>query len=251
MKNKLIALVCIMAALMICACGLQNGGNPDGVNATPGAQTPQNDAQAEDKMRDTVQGYEFITLEGIMSGRKLGEFKTKDKTSEWNDAEATKKDVSEIDGIYEIKSGGVYVLSGKNENASILIDCAADDTVRLVLNGVNLSCGNGSAIYARECKKLIITLADGTENFISDGERNELYAGDANEPDAAVFSQGDLSINGSGKLTVTGKFNNGIVSKDKLKIFDGAVIISSVDDGIIGRDAVLIGGGRISVDAAG
>ena len=162
MKNKLIALVCIMAALMICACGLQNGGNPDGVNATPGAQTPQNDAQAEDKMRDTVQGYEFITLEGIMSGRKLGEFKTKDKTSEWNDAEATKKDVSEIDGIYEIKSGGVYVLSGKNENASILIDCAADDTVRLVLNDVNLSCGNGSAIYARECKKLIITLADGT-----------------------------------------------------------------------------------------
>ncbi len=251
MKNELVALVCIMAALMICACGLQNGGNPDGVNATPGAQTPQNDAQAEDKMRDTVQGYEFITLEGIMSGRKLGEFKTKDKTSEWNDAEATKKDVSEIDGIYEIKSGGVYVLSGKNENASILIDCAADDTVRLVLNGVNLSCGNGSAIYARECKKLIITLADGTENFISDGERNELYAGDANEPDAAVFSQGDLSINGSGKLTVTGKFNNGIVSKDKLKIFDGAVIISSVDDGIIGRDAVLIGGGRISVDVAG
>ena len=92
MKNKLIALVCIMAALMICACGLQNGGNPDGVNATPGAQTPQNDAQAEDKMRDTVQGYEFITLEGIMSGRKLGEFKTQDKTSEWNDAEATKKE---------------------------------------------------------------------------------------------------------------------------------------------------------------
>ena len=106
MKNKLIALVCIMAALMICACGLQNGGNPDGVNATPGAQTPQNDAQAEDKMRDTVQGYEFVTLEGIMSGRKLGEFKTKDKTSERNDAEATKKDVSEIDGIYEVERGG-------------------------------------------------------------------------------------------------------------------------------------------------
>ena len=67
MKNKLIALVCIMAALMICACGLQNGGNHDGVNATPGAQTPQNDAQAEDTMRDTVQGDEFVTLEELFA----------------------------------------------------------------------------------------------------------------------------------------------------------------------------------------
>jgi hypothetical protein len=52
-------------------------------------------------------------------------------------------------------------------------------------------------------------------------------------------------------LTVHGNYNNGIASKDDLKITGGNIEIHSADDGLMGRDMVAVKEGTISIEAGG
>jgi hypothetical protein len=50
---------------------------------------------------------------------------------------------------------------------------------------------------------------------------------------------------------VTGNSNNGIVGKDGLVIAGGTIDVTSVDDGIIGKDYLVLTDGTVTVDAVG
>ena len=99
-----------------------------------------------------------------------------------------------------IKDEGTYILSGEATDISIRVD-APEKKVQLVLNGFTLSNSRGYAIYLREAKKVFLTVAEGTDNYISDGESYEIADGDSTI-DGAVFSRTDLTVNGNGNLTV-------------------------------------------------
>jgi hypothetical protein len=71
--------------------------------------------------------------------------------------------------------------------------------------------------------KTVITLADGTENVVTDGAVYVFPDAETDEPNAAIFSKDDLTINGNGSLIVNANYNNGIASKDDLKITSGAI----------------------------
>jgi hypothetical protein len=81
-------------------------------------------------------------------------------------------------------------------------------------------------------EKTIITLAENTENHLTDGEAYILEDIDSDEPNAAIFSKSDLTINGSGSLIVKANYNNGIQSKDDLKITEGNINVCAKNDGI-------------------
>ncbi|MEW9121907.1 MAG: carbohydrate-binding domain-containing protein [Thermotaleaceae bacterium] len=150
-----------------------------------------------------------------------------------------------------ITAAGIYVLSGKLDNGQIIVEEGTKGTVRLVLNGVDIYCSDNAPIYVKKAGKAVITLEEGTENNISDGS-NYVFADPAtDEPNAAVFSKADLTINGTGKLTVYGNYNNGISSKDDLKITGGNIEVYSADDGLMGRDMVAIKDGNITIEAKG
>lgn len=100
-------------------------------------------------------------------------------------------------------------------------------------------------------KKLVISLADNTENTITDGERYVYEDELLDEPNSAIFSKDDLVLMGNGKLTVNGNYNHGIVSKDKLKIQSGDIFINSKNDGIKGKDCINITEGNISIKSDG
>lgn len=150
-----------------------------------------------------------------------------------------------------ITAAGVYVLSGTLSNGQIIIDVQDKGTVKLVLNGVDLTCSNSAPIYVMNAGKTIVSLPEGTENKITDGEKYVLADASTDEPNAAIFSKDDLVINGKGKLIVNGKYNNGIVSKDDLKITGGTIQIASKDDGIIGKDIVAAKDATIAIEAGG
>ncbi|WP_057759852.1 carbohydrate-binding domain-containing protein [Cytobacillus praedii] len=155
------------------------------------------------------------------------------------------------DKTLTIKTGGVYVLSGKWDDGQIAIDSEDKNTVRLVLNGVEINNTENAAINIVNAEKTIISLQEGTSNRISDGENYHFDDSSSGEPNAAIFSKDDLTINGSGKLIVHANYNNGISSKDDLKITGGAIEVHSADDGLMGRDLVAIKGGDITVEAGG
>ena len=155
------------------------------------------------------------------------------------------------EGIITITSAGVYVLSGKLDNGQVIVDVQNKGIVRLVLNGAEISSLDNAPIYVKNAGKTIITLQDGTENAVSDGASYKLEIAASEEPNSAIFSKDSLTINGNGALTVHGNYNNGITSRDDLKITGGNIKIYSADDALLGRDMVAIKGGSLVIEAGG
>ncbi|MCX5999455.1 MAG: carbohydrate-binding domain-containing protein [Chloroflexi bacterium] len=148
--------------------------------------------------------------------------------------------------IVTITSEGIYSISGALKDGRIIVYTTG--MVRLILNGASIACSTSAAIFVKNAEKTVITLADGTENYVTDGDS---YAPPSDEPSAAIFSKDDLTINGGGSLTVNGRYNNGIASKDDLKITGGNITVNAVNDGIKGRDCLAIKDGNITVNAGG
>jgi hypothetical protein len=196
----------------------------------------------------------------------IGEMVTYDNEDSYNDWKSENPNYIELNGTkasikgsgaeakdskITITKAGVYVVSGKLDNGQIIVDVQDKETVRLVLNGVEINSSDNAPIYVKNAEKTIISLEEGKENLISDGEKYVLSDASTDEPNAAIFSKGNLVINGKGKLTVHGNYNNGITSKDDLKVTGGDIQINSADDGMLGRDIVAVKEANITIEAGG
>jgi len=160
-----------------------------------------------------------------------------------------KKNVSIQKNIVTIKAGGTYVISGKLSDGQLQIAAADKDKVRIILNGAEIHSSDRTAIYVKNADKVVLSLPKGKQNKVSDGKAYATTGTD--EPNAAIYSKDDLTINGDGKLIVQGNFNNGVTSKDDLKITGGEIQIQSKDDGLMGRDSVAVKNGKLTIKAGG
>lgn len=159
--------------------------------------------------------------------------------------------VKVTNGSVTISQAGTYVLSGELTDGQIVVNVADKGVVHLVLNGASIHDNDSAGIFIQQAGKAVITLEKGTKNFISDGKTYVYADKSTDEPDAAIFSKADLTFNGAGQLTVTGNYNEGITSKDDLKIISGSISVKAADEGIKGKDMVAIQTGTIKIDAAG
>ncbi len=151
-----------------------------------------------------------------------------------------------------IKKGGTYELSGDLAGNAVIE--AGEDEVTLVLAGVKISSDRCAPIYAKECGKLTVNIKENTYNEITDGraayvENTENTGSEeavtAENAKAAVYSAADLKIKGAGSLVVKGSFNNGIHSKDDLKISDAALKVTASNNALKGNDSVTVDSGDI------
>lgn len=189
---------------------------------------------------------------------KLVTYKSEDTDASWDAASATKITLSgnsaKVDGsgassngsTVTITKAGTYVLKGKLSNGQVIVSAGAKDKVRLVLNGVTLSCSNNSPLYTKQAGKTIITLAAGN-NSVSDGTKYKDTSDNA--PDAAIFSKSDLTINGAGTLSVNGSYKNGIGTKDDLVITGGKITVTAANDGLQGHDSAAVKDGSVTITA--
>ncbi len=150
-----------------------------------------------------------------------------------------------------IKAAGNYNISGSLTNGQILVDTQEKDIVRLLLNGVNITCLSSAPIYVVNAKKVVLILVSQTKNYITDGTSYVYPSSDMDEPKAAIFSTADLSIAGSGSLIVHGNYRDGISSKDGLVIAGGSIDVNAIDDGIRGKDYVVVKDGTITITSVG
>ncbi len=146
--------------------------------------------------------------------------------------------VSEKDGVITISDQGVYVLTG-SYNGSIVVDAEDNDKVYLVLENADITAKDGPAIYEKNADKVIVLLPEGTDNSLTDSSEFSDTSDDA--PNGALWCKDSLTINGTGSLTVKAGFEDGIVSKDKLKIMSGNITVEAYDEGIRGNDLVYTG----------
>ncbi|MDR0840423.1 MAG: carbohydrate-binding domain-containing protein [Christensenellaceae bacterium] len=152
--------------------------------------------------------------------------------------------------VVAIAAPGTYVVSGSLPDGQLAIAAKKTDVIHLVLCGVEITNKSGAAIYASKCGKLVITLAEGTQNTLTDGGSAFAYANvSEEEPNAALFCKDDLTINGAGSLAVHAGFHNGIGTKDNLIIAGGVFDIDAANHGLRGNDSVTILGGDFTIRA--
>ena len=145
-----------------------------------------------------------------------------------------------------VTSSGAYRYSGVLENGSITVntDKTADEgPVYIILDNAHIT--SPSPVNITEAKKVVIILEDSSVNTLT-----QTFTDTAQDiPDAALYSKADLTITGKGSLNVISEHNDGINSRDDLKITGGNITVTSVGDGIVGKDAVYIENGVFTVNA--
>ena len=154
-------------------------------------------------------------------------------------------DIVLTEGGVDITEPGVYRLSGQIADGSIRVAPVTEGDVWLLLDGVSVHNESGAALTSDGCDKLLLTLAEGSVNSLTQGS-----AAPAEEDnDAAIYVRDDLTINGTGALTIESAYLDGINCRDSLRIVSGEITVNAVDDGLVGKDEVTIGGGTIAIDA--
>lgn len=184
------------------------------------------------------------------------ELDEEDTTTSYNESEASKIELTQtsatvtgsgvtVDGSkVTITSAGTYVISGTLTDGCIDVNVSGKRTVRIILNGVNVTSSTTAPFIVEDAKKVVVTLADGTTNTFTDSTRATT---DDEDYSAAITSKADLTFNGNGTLNVNAGYRNGIKSSDDLKIVSGTFNITSNEDGIVGKDLLAIKNGTFNI----
>jgi hypothetical protein len=254
MKTMIALLVALALIFTFTAC---SGGAVEYNNAVPASEfanaSQDETSTAVDEQRDPAGTYTPISVE----------YDSDDLDSGWDnavmshiilegDSITVDGDGATVDGSQiTITSAGIYGISGTLNDGQIVVNTGSKETVKLVLDGVDITCTTSAPIYVIHAGKTVITLVDDTENYITDGDSYIFEDVESDEPNAAIFSKSDLTINGGGSLTVNANYNNGIQSKDELKITGGNITVNAVNHGIKGRDGIIVRDGTVTVHAGG
>ncbi len=170
-----------------------------------------------------------------------------------NETSITSSDtIVKISGsVATIKSAGTYSISGTLNDGQIIVNSDSDETIRLILNGVNITSSTSAPVYIKNGKKTIVILVDNTENYLTDATTYVYENSEETEPNAALFSNSDLTIYGNGSLIIDANYNDGISSDDGLLIKSGTVKVTSADEGLRGKDYLIVKGGNTTVVSSG
>lgn len=146
-----------------------------------------------------------------------------------------KIDLDDCDGELRITEGGDYYLYGCLEG-KLVVDAYEDETVHLYLADVEITSPAGPAVNVVSASKLIMTLVSDTENILTDTADYKGYE----DTEGCLYSVADLTINGDGLLYVYGYYEDGIRSKDVIKILGSRIDVQAKADGIRGNDGIMV-----------
>lgn len=139
--------------------------------------------------------------------------------------------IVESERVWVLK-GGVYILKG--EMAGQIIVNAPDEEVELDFSGVAISSDKYCPVLILDADECDISAKKGTKNTVIDNREDDTdYA-------AAIYSTCDLTLKGKGNLTVTNNFNNGIHTKDDLKIKNLALNVTAKNNALKGNDSLTL-----------
>lgn len=160
-------------------------------------------------------------------------------------AKCTGKGVIIENQTITITKSGIYSISGKLSNGEIVIDADKQDVIHLILNGVQIHTESICALYGEQAQKVIVTLADHTENLLTNSGKQESF--DDSKVDAVFYAKKNLTLNGNGKLMVEAETGHAIVCKENLVISGGEYEITSEKSGISGKDSLAISQGKFHI----
>ena len=149
--------------------------------------------------------------------------------------------------VITVTGEGTYLFRGTLTNGQIVVNPGEEDKIQLVLDGADITCRGGAALYILEGDKIFLTMAPDTENrLVSAGE---FVQTDENTVDGAVFAKSDLTMNGAGSLTVECETGHGVVAKDDLKLTGGVYTVTAANKGFEANDSFRMADGNVTITA--
>lgn len=162
--------------------------------------------------------------------------------------------VSGTQNAYQVLSNTI-TFSDITENSSysingtfygnIIINVSDKYEFELELNGFTIYSSSEVPIMIESADKVTISSKKGTDNFVYD-TRKEVGEEDIS---AAIYALCDLNVQGKGTLNVKSVNNNGIHTKDDLKIKNVTLNVDCINNALKGNDSVTITSGTISLIA--
>lgn len=139
--------------------------------------------------------------------------------------------------VVTITDGGVYRISGTAEDTQIAVKADDGDQVRLILDGIDITCRTNAAIAVYSAADprtageydVAIELAAGSENTVT-GSHNSAEEDDGIEFDGAISSAVSLGFEGEGSITIYGDKEGVEVSGGHMTINGGRLHIEAGDD---------------------
>ena len=125
----------------------------------------------------------------------------------------------------------------------IVFDINEDTDIEIELNGVEITSQIDCPLYVKNAGSVDLSAKKNTENTITD-ERDEVE-----EIASCIYTTCDLKLKGAGTLNVYSKNNNGIHSKDDLKVQKLTLNVNCVDNALKGNDEVIIASGVLTLIA--
>lgn len=231
--KKMNVILMTLGVLALASCGKSTSTSNDTSNITDsitsGSSSSTTDTSADTDNETTTVDFELPTLT---------------ENSEYNREEDILIDLAnktitnnngyvaiDSDALY-ILASGTYTLSG-DYNGRVVIS-GEDAEVELILNGVSIQSDTYAPIVGYNLGDLKITAKNGTENTVSDLRTTE---GSFN---SAIYADCDLDLKGKGTLNITSSLNNGIHTKDDLKIKNLTLNVTAPNNAIKGNDSVTI-----------
>lgn len=144
-----------------------------------------------------------------------------------------------------ITGAGTYSISGALSNGKIIVNPSDESAIiELELTGVNISCNYGAPIGIFNGDQVDISAKKGSKNYLFD-----LRTSDDNTLDgsnACLYSAIDMDLKGKGSLSITSSYNNGVGTKDDLKIKNLELSVKAPNNAIKGNDSITIESGTIT-----
>lgn len=172
-------------------------------------------------------------------------------------------DNAEVHGTtVTITHSGVFTVDGTLDNGQIAVaipdETADPETVKIFLNGVNITGKNAPAIYISNAENTSLNLVDGTENTITDGDT--AYSGDW-LGSAVIEAKDDITVKGgdlgTGVLNITANTQNAFVCNNDIKFTGGTTNITTLNatdktNGVNGKTSVTVKDTAVvNIDAEG
>lgn len=246
MKKRIVStLLTITLACFVTACSSSTSEsskkNSSGQEATSSIEkTENNDQEAnakENEDSNTASQSSSDDTTEVFSERDL------DQSPDLSSAQT----ITVSDGnTISITEEGIYVIKGTASDCTIRVEVDEQEKVQLVLDGVNITNSDRSAIYVVSADKCFITTTDSTNTLSVTGA----FAGDDTTGDAVIYSKDDLVLNGTGQLTILSSEGNGISGKDDVKITGGTYQITSALDSIEANDSIAICDGDFTITSS-
>ena len=239
-KNKLKTILPLALAVILLlgvAAWAIFGMGKDGENV--GTNVGQTGSQS-----GSVSGTANVTSDGAIDASTLFSSRDLRQTAELDKAvTCTVSDGKDI----TINTAGVYILTGSAKNVTVYVETTSNEKVQFVLDGLEIVNDDFPAFYVKKADKVFFTTVENTENKLS--VTGTFRADGTTNTDSVIFSRDDLIFNGLGSLTVDSS-DNGISSKDRIKVTGGAITVNAADCGIEANDLFAMSDGVLTLTSA-